>query len=70
MFPRDQETFQGLEYGARAPKVQEYEKINSPYMIYLNPFESFIFYLGQFVRAMKPFYQKCKICIKCCKMQH
>ena len=58
MFPRDLETFQGWEYGAGAHKVQEYEKVNITYLIYLNPFESFMLYLGQFVKAMKPFCHK------------
>ena len=58
MFPRDLETFQGWEYGVEAPKVQEHEKISIPYMRYLNPFESFMLYLGQDVKAMKPFCHK------------
>ena len=70
MFPRDLETFQGWEYGVGAPKVQEHEKVKIPYLMYLNPFESFIFYLGQFLKAMKPLCQKCKSCIKKLKMQH
>ena len=57
-------------FGAGAPKVQEHEKTKITYLRYLNPFESFIFYLGQFVKAMKPFCQKCKSCIKSCKFQH
>ena len=70
MFPRDLETFQGWEYVAGVPKVQEHEKVMIPYLRYLNPFESFMLYLGQVVKAMKPFFQKCKSCIKSCKMQH
>ena len=50
--------------GAEAPKLQEYEKVRIPYLRYLNPFESFILYLGQAIKAMKPFCQKCKSCIK------
>ena len=56
--------------GVGAPKEQEHEKVKNPYLRYLNPFESFILYLGQVVKAMKPFCQKCKSCIKSCKMQH
>ena len=56
--------------GARAPKVQEHEKVKIPYLRYLNLFESFILYLGQVVKTMKPFCQKYKSCIKSCKMQH
>ena len=64
MFPRDLENFQGWEYGAGGPKVQEHQKVKISYLRYLNLFESFIFYLGQVVKAMKPFCQKCKSCIE------
>ena len=61
MFTRDLEAFQGWKYGVGTPKVQEHE-IKIPYMRYLNPFESFMLYLGQDVKAMKPFVTSCQNC--------
>ena len=58
MFPRDLETFQGWEYGTGSHKVQEHEKVKIPYLRYLNPFDLFMLYLGQVVKAMKPFCHK------------
>lgn len=33
-FPRDLENFQGWQYGAEAPKVQEINEFKSPYIMY------------------------------------